>query len=144
MESRLKAMCEYIRRGQTSDFKLLSDANCILGRTVRVKELFFQRLYISRVTIEKLCAYKIKTNNRKPKRALTNAYISMASCCGKPFLIKHHNLFIYIFFRTSMNKEPKRAPSNVHIKVILARSIEFGWDPMEEATGFRVRHFLII
>ena len=33
----LKAMCEYIRRGQTSDFKLLSDA--ILGRTVRVKEV---------------------------------------------------------------------------------------------------------
>ena len=32
-------MCEYIRRGQTSDFKLLSDAKCILGRTVRVKEV---------------------------------------------------------------------------------------------------------
>ena len=35
----LKAMCEYIRRGQTSDFKMLSDAKCILGRTVRVKEV---------------------------------------------------------------------------------------------------------
>ena len=35
----LKAMCEYIRRGQTSDFKLLSDAKCILGRTVRVKDV---------------------------------------------------------------------------------------------------------
>ena len=35
----LKAMCEYIRRGQTSDFKLLSDAKYILGRTVRVKEV---------------------------------------------------------------------------------------------------------
>ena len=32
-------MCEYIRRGQTSDFKLLSNAKCILGRTVRVKEV---------------------------------------------------------------------------------------------------------
>ena len=32
-------MCEYIRRGPTSDFKLLSDAKCILGRTVRVKEV---------------------------------------------------------------------------------------------------------
>ena len=32
-------MCEYIRRGQTSDFKLLSYAKCILGRTVRVKEV---------------------------------------------------------------------------------------------------------
>ena len=32
-------MCEYIRRGQTSDFKLLSDAKCILVRTVRVKEV---------------------------------------------------------------------------------------------------------
>ena len=31
--------CEYIRRSQTSDFKLLSDAKCILGRTVRVKEV---------------------------------------------------------------------------------------------------------
>ena len=29
----------YKRRGQTSDFKLLSDAKCILGRTVRVKEV---------------------------------------------------------------------------------------------------------
>ena len=35
----LKAMCEYIRRDQASDFKLLSDAKCILGRTVRVKEV---------------------------------------------------------------------------------------------------------
>ena len=35
----LKAMCEYIRRGQTSDFKLLSDAKCIFDRTVRVKEV---------------------------------------------------------------------------------------------------------
>ena len=35
----LKAMCEYIRRGQTSDFKLLSDAKFCLGRTVRVKEV---------------------------------------------------------------------------------------------------------
>ena len=34
-----KAMCEYIRKGQTSDFKLLSDAKCIFGRTVRVKEV---------------------------------------------------------------------------------------------------------
>ena len=32
-------MCEYIRRGQTFDFKLLSDAKCILGRTVCVKEV---------------------------------------------------------------------------------------------------------
>ena len=32
-------MCEYIRRGQNSDFKLLSDAKCILGRTVRAKEV---------------------------------------------------------------------------------------------------------
>ena len=32
-------MGEYIRRGQTSDSKLLSDAECILGRTVRVKEV---------------------------------------------------------------------------------------------------------
>ena len=32
-------MCEYIRTGQTSDFKLLSDAKCILGRTARVKEV---------------------------------------------------------------------------------------------------------
>ena len=31
-------MCKYIR-GKTSDFKLLSDAKCILGRTVRVKEV---------------------------------------------------------------------------------------------------------
>ena len=29
-------MCEYIRRGQTFDFKLLSNAKCILGGTVRV------------------------------------------------------------------------------------------------------------
>ena len=36
---RLKAMCEYIRRGHSSDFKLLSDAKCILGQTVRVKEV---------------------------------------------------------------------------------------------------------
>ena len=35
----LKAMCEYIKRGETSDFKLLSDEKCILGRTVRVKEV---------------------------------------------------------------------------------------------------------
>ena len=32
-------MCDYIRRRQTSDFKLLSDAKCIFGRTVRVKEV---------------------------------------------------------------------------------------------------------
>ena len=32
-------MCECIRRGQTSDFKLLSEAKCIFGRTVRVKEV---------------------------------------------------------------------------------------------------------
>ena len=32
-------MGEYIRRGQISDFILLSDAKCILGRTVRVKEV---------------------------------------------------------------------------------------------------------
>ena len=32
-------MCEYIIRGPTSDFKLLSHAKCILGRTVRVKEV---------------------------------------------------------------------------------------------------------
>ena len=46
-------MCEYIR-GQTSDFKLLSDAKCIFGRTVRVKEVesIPQKLFISRVTIE--------------------------------------------------------------------------------------------
>ena len=31
-------MCEYIR-GQTSDYKLLSDEKCILGRTVHVKEV---------------------------------------------------------------------------------------------------------
>ena len=35
----LKAICEYIRKGQTSDFKLLSDAKYILSRTVRVKEV---------------------------------------------------------------------------------------------------------
>ena len=35
----LKTMCEYIRRGQTSDFKLLSDAKCLIGRTVRFKEV---------------------------------------------------------------------------------------------------------
>ena len=35
----LKAMCEYIRRGQTFGYKLLSDAKYILGRTVRVKEV---------------------------------------------------------------------------------------------------------
>ena len=36
----LKATCEYIRRGQTSHFKLLSDAKCILAeRSVCVKEV---------------------------------------------------------------------------------------------------------
>ena len=38
-QNHLKAMCEYIRRGRTSDFKLLSDAKCIFDRTVRVKEV---------------------------------------------------------------------------------------------------------
>ena len=33
----LKAMCEYVRRGQTSDFKLLNDAKFI--QTVRVEEV---------------------------------------------------------------------------------------------------------
>ena len=59
----LKAMCEYIRRGQTSDFKLLSDAKCILGRTVRVKEVYSlpKAIYFP-CDHGKLCAYKIKTN----------------------------------------------------------------------------------
>jgi len=33
---------------------------------------------------------------------------------------------------------PTRPPSNVHIKVALTYSVEFSWDAMNEASGYRV------
>ena len=59
----LEAMCDYIRRGQTSDLKLLSDAKCILGGTVRVKEVesLSKAIYFP-CDHRKIACLQIKTN----------------------------------------------------------------------------------
>ena len=114
-------MCEYIRRGQTSDFKLLSDAKCILGRRVRVKEVESLPTAIYFPCDQKDCALpkSKETVNEFQKSIYTRVQFSVQSLCVafggencETLLILQGSYFIMFHKegRTQFNRTKKAIP----------------------------------